>query len=260
MGVNMQIYVCIKQVPDTASNIRPLQGVFFDEEVKYIANPYDENALEQALRIREEHPGSEIVAVTVGKDTAAATLRFALAMGADRGILVKTETYFNDHPETSQLLKRAIELDGNPSLILTGKQSIDVEGMQIPYRLAVLFDMPVVVNIVAFSMKDGLVTVERELEGDVREVIEMRPPCIVGAAKGLNQPRCPTLPDIMKARKKEIKLINRIDLGIETADPQIELLELQSVPERGRGTLLKGHPEEMVDSLLQFLKEEAKVL
>ena len=186
----MKIYVCLKHVPDTAANIRPLGGTEFDESVKFIMNPYDEYALEQALLIRESGSGAEVIAVTVGKEAAASTLRTALAMGADRAIHVRTETYFTDAVETARLLHRAISLDGSPDLILTGRQSIDTEGMQIPYRLGVLFDMPVAVNVVAFSMAEGLVTVEREIEGDVREVIEMTMPCIVGATKGLNRPRC----------------------------------------------------------------------
>ena len=256
----MQIYVCIKHVPDTAANIRPLGGKDFDETVKFIINPYDEYALEQALRIREKEDGSEVIAVTVGKGSAVATLRSALAMGADRGILVKTDSYFSDSLETSHLLKQVIEQDGSPGLIFTGKQSVDTEGMQIPFRLAALFDLPVVVNVVAFSMAGGTVIVEREMEADVREVIEMSIPCIVGAAKGLNRPRCPTLPDMIKAKKKELKIVNRADIQIQKLIQSVELLELQPVPDRGRGRILKGNPEILVSELLNLLREEAKVL
>ena len=256
----MQIYVCMKHVPDTAANIRPLGGNEFDESVKFIINPYDEYALEQALRIRENGSGAEVIAVTVGKEAAASTLRTALAMGADRAILVKTEAYFTDSVETGRLLYGAISRDGSPDLILTGRQSVDTEGMQIPYRLGVLFDMPVAVNVVAFSMAEGRVTVEREIEGDLREVIEMTAPCVVGAAKGLNRPRCPTLPDMMKAKKKEIRVISQADLGPPAPVPTVELLGLQAAPDRGRGRLLEGNPEKMVRDLLRLLREEAKVL
>ena len=256
----MQIYVCMKHVPDTAANIRPLGGTAFDETVKFIINPYDEYALEQALRIRENGSGAEVIAVTVGKEAAASTLRTALAMGADRAILVKTEAYFTDSVETGRLLYGAISRDGSPDLILTGRQSVDTEGMQIPYRLGVLFDMPVAVNVVAFSMAEGRVTVEREIEGDLREVIEMTAPCVVGAAKGLNRPRCPTLPDMMKAKKKEIRVISQVDLGPPAPVPTVELLGFQAAPDRGRGRLLEGNPEKMVRDLLRLLREEAKVL
>jgi len=250
----MQIYVCLKHVPDTAANIRPLGGTEFDESVKFIVNPYDEYALEQALLIRESSSGAEVVAVTVGKEAAVSTLRTALAMGADRAIHVRTETYFTDAIETGRLLHRAISRDGSPDLILTGRQSIDTEGMQIPYRMGVLFDMPVAVNVVAFSMAEGLITVEREIEGDVREVIEMTMPCIVGATKGLNRPRCATLPDMMKAKKKEIRVLTRTDLGAAPNPPSVELLELQTVPDRGRGRILEGSPDAMAQELLRSLK------
>jgi electron transfer flavoprotein beta subunit len=250
----MLIYVCIKHVPDTAANIRPLGGTEFDESVKFIMNPYDEYALEQALLIRESGSGAQVVAVTVGKEAAATTLRAALALGADRAIHVRTETYFTDAVETGRLLHRAISQGGSPDLILTGRQSVDTEGMQIPYRLGVLFDMPVVVNVAAFSMAEGLVTVEREIEGDVREVIEMTLPCIVGATKGLNRPRSATLPDMMKAKKKEIRVIPRADLGTAPNPPDVELLELQPAPDRGRGRMLEGSPDEIVGELLRHLR------
>jgi electron transfer flavoprotein beta subunit len=250
----LKIYVCLKHVPDTAANIRPLGGTAFDESIKFIVNPYDEYALEQALLIRESGSGAEVIAVTVGKEAAASTLRTALAMGADRAIHVRTETYFTDPIETGRLLHRAISRDGSPDLILTGRQSVDTEGMQVPYWLGVLFDMPVAVNVVAFSIAEGLVTVEREIEGDVREVIEMTLPCIVGATKGLNRPRCATLPDMMKAKKKEIRVMARADLGAAQNPPALELLELQPAPDRGRGRMLEGSPDEMALELLRLLR------
>jgi electron transfer flavoprotein beta subunit len=249
----MLIYVCLKHVPDTAANIRPLGGTEFDESVKFIMNPYDEYALEQALLIRESGSGAEVIAVTVGKEAAASTLRTALAMGADRAIHVRTETYFKDAVETGRLLHRAISWDGAPDLILTGRQSVDTEGMQVPYRLGVFFDIPVVVNVAAFSMAEGLITVEREIEGDVREVIEMTLPCIVGATKGLNRPRCATLPDMMKAKKKEIRVMTLADLGAAPDLPAMELLGLQPAPDRGRGRMLEGSPEQMARELLRHL-------
>lgn len=248
--------MCLKHVPDTAANIRPLGGTAFDESVKFIMNPYDEYALEQALLIREGCPGAEIIAVTVGREAAASTLRTALALGADRAIHVRTEAYFTDPIETGRLLHQAISRDGSPDLILTGRQSIDTETMQTPYRLGVFFDMPVVINVVAFSMADGLVTVEREIEGDIREVIEMAMPCIVGATKELNQPRSATLPDMMKAKKKEIRVMTRADLGAAPGLPAVELLGLQAVPDRGQGRMLEGSPDAMAQELLHILRAD----
>lgn len=250
----MKIYVCLKHVPDTAANIRTLGGAAFDESVKFIMNPYDEYALEQALLIREGAPGAEVIAITVGKEAAASALRTALAMGADRAIHVRTKTYFTDAVETGRLLHLAISRDGCPDLILTGRQSIDTEGMQVPYRLGVLFNMPVAVNVVAFSMAEALVIVEREIEGDIREVIEMTMPCIVGATKGLNRPRSATLPEMMKAKKKEIRVLTPAVLGAAQNPPNVELLELQAVPDRGRGRILEGSPDEMAQELLRSLR------
>ncbi len=252
--------VCVKHVPDTAANIRLVGGADFDETVKFIMNPYDEHALEQALQIKDNRGDVEVIAISVGKEAAVATLRFALAMGADRGILVKTSNYFTDSRETAHLLKQAIEMDGSPDLILTGKQSVDTEGMQVPYHLAALLDMPVVVGVVAFSLAGEAVTVEQEGEGDVRGVIEMTMPCVVGAARGLNRPRCPTLPDMMKARKKEIRIIRRDEFDVPCPAGTTELLSLHAVPERGRGVILEDSPENMVQDLLHRLKEEAKIL
>jgi electron transfer flavoprotein beta subunit len=256
----MRIYVCVKHVPDTASNIRLTGGMNFDETVKFIMNPYDEHALEQALQIKDNKGDGEVIAISVGKEAAVATLRFALAMGADRGILVKTDRYFTDSREVAHLLKQAIELDGSPDLILTGKQSVDTEGMQVPYHLAALLEMPVVVGVVAFSLAGEVVTVEREGEGDIREVIEMPIPCVVGAARGLNRPRCPTLPDMMKARKKEIRVISRDEFDMHCTAGTPELLSLHAVPDRGRGVILVDSPEIMVRELLRRLKEEEKIL
>jgi electron transfer flavoprotein beta subunit len=256
----MRIYVCVKHVPDTASNIRLTGGVDFDETVKFIMNPYDEHALEQALQIKDQEGGGEVIAISVGREAAVASLRFALAMGADRGILVKTTDYFTDSRETAHLLKHAIVMDGTPGLIMTGKQSVDTEGMQVPYHLAALLDLPVVVGVIAFSLAGAVVTIEREGEGEVRGVVEMKMPCVVGAARGLNRPRCPTLPDMMKARKKEIKIISRDEFNMQCPVGTTEILSLQAVPDRGRGVILEDSPENMVCELLQRLKEEAKVL
>ncbi|MEI6105732.1 MAG: electron transfer flavoprotein subunit beta/FixA family protein [Opitutae bacterium] len=200
----MKILVPLKRVPDPDTKIRvkPDGSGIETDGVKFAVNPFDSIALEEALRLRERVGAGEITVVTIGGDECAEQLRTGLAMGADRAILVKTDGYFTDSVETGRLLHCAIFRDGSPDLILTGRQSVDTEAMQIPYRLGVHFDMPVTVNVVTFSMLEGRVTVEREIEGDVREVIEMTPPCVVGAARGLNRPRCPTLPEMMKAKKK----------------------------------------------------------
>ena len=254
----MQIYVCVKHVPDTAANIKVTWDAEFDESVKFVVNPYDEYGLEEAIRIVKKN-GGEVVVVTVGKETAVNTIRSALAMGAARGILVKTETQFLDSSLTSLALHRAIREDGAPDLIFTGKQSVDSEGSQTHYRLAQAFDMPVATEVVALELKDGRAVVEREIGGGVKQVIEMQTPCVIGATKGLNEPRYPKLPDILKAKKKEIKLIDIADLGIDLSSGNTEVLELESVPERSEAKMLSGSPREIAAQLVNVMKEETLI-
>jgi electron transfer flavoprotein beta subunit len=251
----MQIYVCVKHVPDTAANIKIVQPAGFDESVKFVVNPYDEYGLEEALQITAK-TGGEVVAVTVGKESAVSSLRTALAVGAARGILVKTDAQFLDSGLTARALQKAIEQDGAPDLIFTGKQSVDSEGMQTPYRLAAALGMPVVTEVVGVELGDGQATVERETGGGVREVIEVSLPCVLGATKGLNEPRYPKLPDILKAKKKEVKQVDIADLGLTDASGNASLLELTQIPERSGATMLAGSPREASEKLVTILKEE----
>jgi electron transfer flavoprotein beta subunit len=251
----MKIFVCVKHVPDTAANIKVVAPAGFDESVKFVVNPYDEYGLEEALQI-VSRTGGEVVAVTVGKESAVSSLRTALAVGAARGILVKTDAQFLDSGLTSRALQKAIEADGAPDLIFTGKQSVDSEGMQTAYRLAAALDMPVVTEVVRVALGDGKATVERETGGGVREVIEVSLPCVLGATKGLNEPRYPKLPDILKAKKKEVKQLDIGDLGLAGASGSTRLLELTQIPERSGATMLEGSPREASERLVKILKEE----
>ena len=254
----MQIYVCVKHVPDTAANIRVTGDAEFDESVKFVVNPYDEYGLEEAIRIVKKN-GGEVVIVSVGKEAAVNTMRSALAMGAARAILVKTETQFLDSSLTSLALQRAIKEDGVPDLIFTGKQSVDSEGSQTHYRLAQAFDMPVATEVVALELEDGRAVVEREIGGGLKEVIEMQTPCVIGATKGLNEPSYPKLPDILKAKKKEIKLIDIADLDIDMSSKNTDVVELEPVPERSEAKMLSGSPREIAERLVSVLKEETVI-
>lgn len=251
----MQIYVCVKHVPDTAANIKVVAPAGFDESVKFVVNPYDEYGLEEALQIVAK-AGGEVVAVTVGKESAVSSLRTALAVGATRSILVKTEAQFLDSAVTARALKAAITQDGTPDLIFMGKQSVDSEGMQTPYRLAQELDMPVVTEVVDVELGDGQAKVERETGGGVREVMEVSLPCVLGATKGLNEPRYPKLPDILKAKKKEIKQVDMADLGFSDDSGNTGLVELTQIPERSGATMLEGSPREASEKLVTILKEE----
>jgi electron transfer flavoprotein beta subunit len=255
----MRIYVCVKHVPDTAARITILGNNRIDERVIFIMNPYDENAVEEATGIRRDVGDAEVVAVTLGSQAAEATLQSALAMGADRGILIITE----DPPDsmmTAAAIKAAIESDGEPDLIFTGKESVDSEGFQIMYRLAAGFSIPAASNVVSFSLESDSAVVECEMEGGSREVIAMSLPCVIGAGKSLNKPNYPTLPAIMKARKREIKRVDLKDLGFEKPAGRVEAIELKPAVEDRQPKEIIGTPDEVAGKLVRILKEDARVL
>jgi electron transfer flavoprotein beta subunit len=256
---SMKIFVCVKHVPDTVANIKVVGENGYDESVKFVMNPYDEYAVEEAVRTVHKN-GGEVVAISVGKQNAANTVRSALSVGADRGILVKTDTQFVNSATTALALKAVIEQDGAPDLIFTGKQSVDSEGMQTHYRLAAKMGLPVATDVVAFSMADGNAVVECEMGGGDREVIEMTMPCVIGATKGLNEPRYPKLPDILKAKKKPFIEIDLADLGIATSSASATMMLLTQVKERGAATMMNGSVRKMVEDLLNRLENDDKVL
>ncbi len=254
----MRIYVCIKHVPDSAANIAVTDTNQFDETVKFVMNPYDEIAVEEALKTRERIGDSEVIVVTVGKEDAAASIRQALAMGADRGIIIRTDDRL-DSILTATALKAAIEKDGKPDIIFGGKVSIDSEGMQTLFRLAASMDLPVVTDVVAFSADGDRVVVEREIEAGAREIVEMDKPCVIGAGKGLNVPRYTKLMEIMKAKKKEIKRVDLKSFEIDPPTCSTEIIELKPAQEERRLNILKGEPGEVVQQLVGVLKDDAKV-
>ncbi len=255
----MRVYVCVKHVPDSAAKITIVGNNQIDESVTFLMNPYDEHAIEEAARLKEQVGEAEVIAVTLGKADAANTIQSALAMGADRGILVTTDGR-PDSLVTARALKAAIEQDGRPDIIFTGKESIDSEGFQTMYRLAAAMDMPAASGVASFSLEQGRVLVECDLEAGAREVIEMSLPCVIGCGKGLNKPSYPTLPAIIKARKKEVQQIDLQSLNIVKPAGSIEILELKPAVEERHPQEVKGTPEEVAGELVRILQEEAKIL
>ena len=256
----MQIYVCVKHVPDTAANIKVVgENGFDDAGCKFIANPYDEYAVEQAVQLVEKN-GGEVIVVTVGKPAAVGTIRAAMAMGAHRGILVTVDRQFLDSQITARALKAAIEQDGQADIVFTGKGAVDTEGFQTLYRLAAAMDLPVVNEINKMELGDGTAIVGHEIGGGARESLEVQLPCVLGATKGLNEPRYPKFPDIMKAKKKPVQEIALADLGVSADEAQSELLALEKVPERTGAKMMEGDVRHAVEELVRILKEEEKVI
>jgi len=254
-----RIYVCVKHVPDSAATITVLGTNRIDANVTFLINPYDEHALTEAARIRQEHAPAEVVAVCLGPAAAENTLRSAMAMGADRSILVVTP---QDHDSifTARALKRAIAQDGEPGIILTGKEAIDTEGMQTLFRLAANFGLPAATNVVKIELQGATALVECEKESGAVDVIRMRLPCVVGAGKGLNTPRYPTFPEIVKSRKKEVKKIDVAALGIQRPVSRVEIVELKAAVENRAARALTGSTAEIARQIAAILKEEARVI
>lgn len=254
----MKIFVCVKSVPDTAATITVVRNTGFDESVKFLVNPYDEYAIEEAVSLSEK-VGGEVVVVTLGKPDAMATVRSALALGAHRAILVTIDQQFFDSSDTANVLRKIMEDDGKGDLVFMGKQAVDSEGMQTGYRLAVGLGIPIASEIKEFSIAGDKVCVEREIGGGEKEVIEMTLPCIVATTKGLNEPRYPKLPAILKAKKKEVKQIALAELGLSQV-AATELLSMEPVSERSGAKILGGSTSEAVTELVRVLRKEEKVL
>ncbi len=255
----MRIYVCVKHVPDTAVNIKIVNDTGYDSQVKNVPNPYDEYGVEEAISLVEKNGDGEVIAICVGNQTAVNTLRSVMAMGVHRSILVKTDDQFVSPDLTAKALAKVIEQEGPGDLIFTGKQSVDSEGMQTSYHLGANLNLPVVSGIVSFSLNDASAIVQREIDGGAKETLSVKTPCVLGATKGLNEPRFPKLPHILKAKKKEIKEIDISSLGI-TETQTVRIKHLEPVQERSNAKILTGSTQEIVTSLVKILKEEEKVI
>ncbi|MCP4575140.1 MAG: electron transfer flavoprotein subunit beta/FixA family protein, partial [Deltaproteobacteria bacterium] len=187
-----------------------------------------------------EKQGGEVVILTIGKPAATATIRSAMAMGASRAILVKTEGQFLDSELTARALKEVMEQDGLPDMVFTGKGSVDTESFQTQYRLANLLGMAVVNEVSTLTIDGDKAIAQREVGGGEKQVVQMSLPCVIGATKGLNEPRYPKFPDIMKAKKKQIKEMDLSELGIDASQGQVVIEKLETVPERSGAKMLEG--------------------
>ncbi len=255
----MQIYVCVKHVPDSAAALTIVDSSRIDENVTFLLNPYDEHAVTEAVRVKDLLPGSEVVAVCIGNDDAEKTIRSALAMGADRGLLV-TGGEGCDSIATARALKAVIDRDGKASMIFTGRQSIDAEGWQTMFRLGVLFGFPVVTNAVKLELDRDRVIVESELAGGVSNVYEMKMPCVIGAGRRLNTPGYPTFPDIVKSKKKIVEKIELSSLETGESDSCVKTLELAPMQQTRHPSEIKGSPAEAAQQIVNILKNEARVI
>jgi len=259
----MNTFVLLKQVPDTETKIRIAgdKSAVEKTDIKWIINPYDEFAVEEALKTREKLKAGTVTVVTVGPDRTVEALRTAVAMGADEAVHVKTDGDLQDTYLVARALAEVVKKE-NGQLIFTGKQAIDDDQAATFGFVAEFLDLPsasVVVKCDVAADKTS-VKVEREVEGGTKHVIQMPIPCLIAVNKGINSPRYASLPGIMKAKKKQIKTYSLADLGLAGEAPTLKEGDYQLPPERKAGRKITGEPAAMVKELVRALREEAKVI
>ncbi len=257
----MNIYVLLKRTFDTEEKINIDNGRIEEDGAEFIINPYDEYAVEEAINQREQH-GGEVTVITVGEEDAEKQLRTALAMGADKAVLINTEDDLEagDQYTTARILEAFFE-DKEPDLILAGNVAIDEASGQVGPRLAERLGVSYVTTITKLEIEGESVHIERDVEGDV-EIVDTGLPLLVTCQQGLNEPRYPSLPGIMKAKKKPLEELELDDLDLDEDDvePKTKTIEVFLPPEKTAGRILDGEVNEQVKELVSLLRTEAKVL
>ncbi|KIQ94533.1 Electron transfer flavoprotein small subunit [Anoxybacillus thermarum] len=257
----MNIFVLMKRTFDTEEKIVVQNGKVSEEGAEFIINPYDEYAIEEAIQVRDQH-GGEVTVVTVGNEDAEKELRTALAMGADKAVLINIEDDVENRDQytTAKVLAEYLK-DKEADLILAGNVAIDGGSGQVGPRVAELLGIPYVTTITKLEIDGTNVKVVRDVEGD-EEVIETSLPLLVTAQQGLNEPRYPSLPGIMKAKKKPLEELELDDLDLEEDDVEAKTktIEIFLPPKKEEGKILQGDISEQVKELVSLLHTEAKVI
>lgn len=246
----MKTIVCIKRVPDTEARIKVNdQKTGIDTAgIKYVISPYDEFALEAALRLKEGKGDGEVVVMSVGEPAAAEQLRSALAVGADRAVLLKGQTSFDGLATARAIAAEASGAD----LLLFGMKAIDDDQQQVGPMVAELLGLPCVSVVAEFELEDGKVVCHREVEGGV-EIVEAPLPAVITMTKGKFEPRYPSLKGIMAAKKKPLE-----EKDAQLGESHMQVRELSYPPERPAGKIV-GQGVDAVPELVRLLREEAKV-
>jgi len=260
----LNIFVFVKRVPDTESKIKvdQAQKIIVEEGLNFILNPYDEYALEEALKLREAK-GGKVTVICLGPEECLTVLRKCLAMGADEAVLLKDaspERY--DGWRTARILAKAVQTKTpGADLYFFGKQSVGADNSQVPAMTAELLGLPQVNVVVKLQVEGNRGTAVREIEGG-EEKVEFSLPAVVSAQKGLNEPRYETLKGIMAAKKVQIPVLLLEDLGLkpEDLDAGLEITALDTPPARKAGRMLAGTPEESARELVRLLRSEAKII
>ncbi len=256
----MKILVCIKQVPDMESRFKvDAEGIWYDDtDLAWRMNEYDEYAVEQAVQLKTQVGDADLTVLCIGPDRVKETMKKALAMGADRGFHIVDDEYYKKDPfEIASMIAEYAKEQGF-DMIFTGMQSQDRGSAQVGVLLAELLGIPSISTIVAFEYADGKVTARRELEGGIRAQVSCPTPALVTCQLGLNTPRYPTLPNIMKAKRKELLSVPAADLL--KVEARQETAKLYFPEKKGGGVILEGDTGELVEQLVKILKDKTAVL
>ncbi len=248
----MNILVCISQVPDTTAKIQVSgDGKSIEKTgIKFILNPYDEFAIEEGLRLRERFGGT-VIALTVGSETSKEILRTALAMGVDKAGIVKTDDILDSYNVAENIAGYAKSI--SPDLVIFGRQSIDFDSSGMAPMVAEMLDLPSISVVSSWNIENNVITAERDIEGG-KEVLTCSIPCVISAQKGLNNPRYPKLPDIMKAKSKPIEEI------ASCHGSALVSLTSMVLPSSKRVGMIVGDSEAEIASVVTALHEQAKVI
>ncbi|HEY4531591.1 MAG TPA: electron transfer flavoprotein subunit beta/FixA family protein [Kurthia sp.] len=257
----MNIYVLVKRTFDTEEKIVISGGAIQEDGAEFIINPYDEYAIEEAIKVRDQE-GGEVTVITVGGEESEKQLRTALAMGADKAVLINAEEDVDDLDQFSVATILAEYLkDKEVDLIFGGNVAIDGGSGQVGPRLAELLNINYVTTITSFEISGSDIKIVRDVEGDSEE-ISTTTPLLVTAQQGLNEPRYPSLPGIMKAKKKPLEELELDDLDIDEDDvePKIKTVEVFLAPQKQAGRILEGEIADQARELISLLRSEAKVI
>jgi len=260
----LNLFVFVKRVPDTESKIKINHdtNTINEEGLNFVLSPYDEYAVEEALRIREAK-GGKVTVFSVASEQGQTILKKCLAMGADDAVLIKDDTGETfDALRTAKIIAKVLKTKHTDyDLLLFGKQSVGADSGQVPSMVAAMLDLPQVNVVTKLDIEGNAGTAQREIEG-AREKVSFALPAVISAQKGLNEPRYETLKGIMAAKRKEIPVVALEELNFEPDElkTQLELTKMESPPVREAGKIVEDEPAQAAKKLVEFLRQDAKVI
>jgi electron transfer flavoprotein beta subunit len=262
----MNSIVCLKEVPDTETRIEVRDGTVVEQGIQYVVNPYDEFALEEALKWQEQQ-GGKVTLVSLGPERARESILKGLAMGADEVYQLADDAFQGgDAYATAKALAAAIKKIGDYDVIFCGKQAVDEDNHAVGVMLAEMLDLPhvAVVSKLEIAEDATCAKAERDIEGG-KEVVELPFPAVITTQKGLNEPRYPSFRGIRQARRKPFNQWTVADVGLEASEvgaagAQVEVVEVLPPPDRPAGRIIPGEPAEAAAEVVRLLREEAKVI